>query len=180
MYSSDAKWAVCRTQGVSDVYAVSLEDSTAPRPILVGPARTEAPRVSPNGKWRAFQSDEVRGQYDVFVTSFPVPGAHIKISINGGQEPLWDRSGRTLYYRTLGKVFAEEMDPATGARTSEPRTVLTGNCLIHPRNAHQNYDVAADGRFLIVKPVEGGVTTVVAHNWVSEFRGMLAGRKREP
>jgi Tol biopolymer transport system component/tRNA A-37 threonylcarbamoyl transferase component Bud32 len=176
--SADEQWAVCRTfsAGQSDIFAVSLKTKGAPVPIVSGRPRAEAPRLSPNGRWLAFQSSEVGGQHEIFVTSFPSPGARVKISTNGGAEPLWDRTGRTLYFRQPGSVLAVGMDPASGVRTSAPRVVITGDYLIHPRNAHQNFDVAPDGRsLLLVRPAAGGPVTFVAHHWGEEFRAMLVG-----
>jgi serine/threonine-protein kinase len=176
--SGDGQWAICRTftASQSEIFAVSLKTKGMPVPIVTGRGRAEAPRLSPNGRWLAFQSDAVGGQHEVFVTSFPAPGARVKISTNGGVEPLWDRTGRTLYYRQPGRVLAVGMDPASGARTSEPRVVVSGDYLIHPRNAHQNFDVAPDGRsLLLVRPAAGGPATVVAHHWGEEFRAMLTG-----
>src|SRR5262249_3969280 len=56
-------------------------------------------RLSPNGRWMAFTSDE-SGRPEVYVQRFPVPGpdGKEKISTQGGSEPMWRADGRELFY----------------------------------------------------------------------------------
>ena len=54
-------------------------------------------RVSPDGRWLAYVSNET-GTYEVFVRTF-VPGAAASltstlVSVNGGSHPQWRRDGR--------------------------------------------------------------------------------------
>src|SRR5438094_447307 len=76
--------------------------------------RTSAPfvqtqgQVAPNGRWLAYQSSESEsGNYDVFVQSFPTPGAKWQISKNGGYHPRWRADGKELfYYAADGQLMA--------------------------------------------------------------------------
>lgn len=43
-------------------------------------------------------SDE-SGQYEVYVRPFPSLDGKWQISADGGQEPVWPRSGKELFYR---------------------------------------------------------------------------------
>jgi hypothetical protein len=85
-----------------------------------------------------------------YVTSFPRPGEKIRISPSGGEEPLWSRSGRELYYRFGTRWFV--VDVATQGRftASRPRLLFEGPFANLPG---YSYDVAPDGSHLLV--VEG-------------------------
>jgi serine/threonine-protein kinase len=179
VFSPDASLVLCvsiaNSRRSNRVSVVPFPGTGTPKPLLAGSANTLMPRVSPNGQWVAFQSDESNGQYEIFVMPFPGGGAHVRVSTRGGVEPLWDRTGRTLYYRDVGNLYSVEMDPATGSRTLEPRVVLRGTYALHRRGAHANYDVAPDSRsFLMVRPLEGGLSTVVAHHWAQELNARIA------
>jgi hypothetical protein len=54
-------------------------------------------RVSPDGRWLAYVSNET-GEPQVYVTTFPVPGERRRVSLDGGRDPQWDRTGRELFY----------------------------------------------------------------------------------
>ena len=98
------------------------------------------------------------------------------MSDNGGSEPLWGRSGRTLYYRGQnGEVT--EVAVTTGAEFSigTRKVVLTGDYLTD--SSHPNYDVAPDGRFLMLKRAGAESQTIVVHNWGRELREKTAARK---
>ena len=55
-------------------------------------------RVSPNGRWVAYISNET-GQFEVYVQTFPVAGGgKVLVSVGGGSQPQWRADGRELYY----------------------------------------------------------------------------------
>jgi Tol biopolymer transport system component len=57
-------------------------------------------RLSPNGQWIAYDSDET-GHDEIFVQTFPKPGGKWQVSANGGTRPVWSRDGtRPLRART--------------------------------------------------------------------------------
>ena len=47
---------------------------------------------SPDGRWVAYASDE-SGKFDIYIDSFPKPGARIRVTTAGGTEPRWNRDG---------------------------------------------------------------------------------------
>jgi Tol biopolymer transport system component len=55
---------------------------------------------SPDGKWLAYTSNE-SGRSEVFVRSFPGPGAHWQVSTSGGWVPTWSRRRNELVYLSL-------------------------------------------------------------------------------
>ena len=79
-----------------DLWTLTVADRT-PIPFLRTPFNEMHGQVSPDGRWLAYASDE-SGTWEVYVQTFPVPGAKRTISVGGGAEPQWRRDGRELYY----------------------------------------------------------------------------------
>jgi Tol biopolymer transport system component len=135
------------------------------------------PRLSPNGRWLAYESDESE-RPEIYVRPFLSTGARVQVSTQGGQEPIWDRSGRTLYYR-VGRALsavAVTTEP-TFSLGSERRTVLVGAYLGDP--THANYDVAPDGRHLLMlKSIGPDPKLVLVANWGRELLEKLVGTKK--
>lgn len=68
------------------------------------------PRVSPNGRWIAYVSNET-GQFEVYVQTFPVAGGKLAVSVGGGSQPQWRADGRELYYYAPNrKLMAVELN----------------------------------------------------------------------
>ena len=124
---------------------------------------TRLPKLSRDGKWLAYVSNET-GQVEVYVRSFPGPGRAIQISVDGGDQPMWSRDGRELFYRDGQSMIAATMREGT---------VTSRSALFEDRfdmsNA-TNYDVLPDGRFLMLKADGETDRLEVLVNWLSEIR----------
>jgi serine/threonine protein kinase len=81
----------------SDLWQLALDGKAEPRPLLNTPAIEQQGRVSPNGKWLAYVSDE-SGEREVYVTQFPPAGGKWQLSTAGGEAPVWRRDGRELFF----------------------------------------------------------------------------------
>ena len=107
---------------------------------------------------------------------FPGSGARVQVSDLGGTEPIWGRDGRSLYYRgPVAEVI--RVDVTTGASFSigAREVMLTGDYLTD--SSHPNWDVAPDGRFLMLKRAGAESQTIVVHNWARELREKTAPRR---
>jgi len=133
-------------------------------------------QISPDGKWLAYLSLE-SGRYELYVQSFPTPGAKWQISTGGAVQPRWRRDGKELFYIALdGKLMAVPirgngtLEVGAPQALFETRTVLgtaTGVYFL------QQYDVAPDGqRFLMNVAREGPATApiTVVLNWTAGIR----------
>jgi eukaryotic-like serine/threonine-protein kinase len=89
------------TQGV---WMLPLSPPGPPFPYLDAGFNENKARFSPDGRWVAFESSEA-GRIEVYVTSFPKPGAHVRISSGGGQAPRWSADGRELFFLTPGNTL---------------------------------------------------------------------------
>jgi serine/threonine-protein kinase len=68
-------------------------------PFLATEFREQAPRISPDGRWVAYTSDEA-GRIEVYVRAFPEGGRPWLISRNGGHFPVWGRDETELFFQT--------------------------------------------------------------------------------
>ena len=64
-----------------------------------------APKLSPDGRFIAYVSDE-SGQDEVYVLPFPEGGSKTTVSNNGGRQPRWSRGGKELFYVEGGTLMA--------------------------------------------------------------------------
>jgi hypothetical protein len=105
--------------------------------------------VSPDGRWLAYTSDE-SGQSEVYVTSFPVPGARHRVSSEGGLGPAWVRGGRELLFGAPPtRTMAVDVSTDGGFHAGVPHQLFTA-----PKEMHGE-DVTRDGnRFLVALPGE--------------------------
>ena len=62
------------TEGLVDVYVVSIAGDSAPSALVTGPAFEGGPQFSPDGRWIAYVSDE-SGQFQVYSVAIQVPRA---------------------------------------------------------------------------------------------------------
>jgi hypothetical protein len=66
------------------------------------------PTVSADGSLVAYVSAE-SGRNEVYVQPLPGPGPRLQVSVDGGVEPVWSKSGRTLFFRGPTHVMAAEI-----------------------------------------------------------------------
>ncbi|HSA58027.1 MAG TPA: protein kinase [Gemmatimonadaceae bacterium] len=138
-------------------------------------ADEQNPALSPDARWLAYVSNE-SGRDEVYVGAFPGPGTRTQISSAGGTGPIWGRSGREIFYRSLdGQMVAVDVS-VSGPRISPlNRRVLFSVAPYRHDRTHPAYDVAADGRFLVIKPPAASGMEVVL-NWLREVEPRLARR----
>lgn len=127
-------------------------------------------QFSPDGHWMAYQSNET-GRYEIYVRPFPARGGPTPISTAGGVYPRWSRDGKELFFISPdGKMIAASihatattLDAGAPAALFQTRRLGGGSNVIG--RSHQ-YDVAADGRFLINVDVELIATPITLFlNW---------------
>ena len=160
--------------------ALLLAGPGTPTPLLVSPRSERNPEVSPDGRWLAYESDE-SGRFEIYVRPFPsVDAGRWQISNTGGTRPAWARNGRELFYVSAdAQMMAVSVSRDSGnAFTYGRPTALFSTSALYTGLSGRTYDVAADGRFLLVKQPPGAGATenqaiVVVENWIDEVRQRL-------
>ena len=158
-----------------DVERRRLEGDTAPRVIAGTRASENRARVSSDGRWVAYVTDEM-GAPQVIVAPLGSGGSRVQVSVNGGTEPVWGRDGRTLYYRGSRKLIAARY-------TGPPFIVTAREELFDDRFAlglspHANYDVAPDGRGLLMLEDTNRRELMVVLHWTNELRARTTAQSR--
>lgn len=139
------------TRGGSDIIAVPLGPGAgAPRGLIATSSEEYASRLSPDGRWIAYESIE-SSRPEIFVRPFEAKlDGRWQVSAAGGREPKWSRDGRTLYFRYEKDMFASTIPAGTGFEYGVPRRVLTD--LYDPRvDTGISYDLHPDGRFVMIR-----------------------------
>jgi len=146
-----------------------------PRPLLQTPADEIMPKISPDGRYVAYVSNE-SGQQEVYVQPFPESGHRVTVSTNGGTAPRWSRDGRELFY-VEGQTLVAVSVSTEGALTVGEATRLFEDPSLNTGTDTTSFDVSADGRqFILAEPLETGVNAPkpsihIVLNWYEEFRG---------
>ena len=134
------------------VWLQPLDSGTA-RPYIDTPFSEAGGRLSPNGSWVAYTSNET-GREEVYVQAFPTPGQRTLISVGGGFDPVWRGDSRELYYFRDDQLIAASLAPAA---PGQPPVVRSRTPLFRARYAHYanaNYDASPDGKQFVVLGID--------------------------
>ena len=157
-----------------NVGVLSTEGDRAWQPLIQSVSNAA---VSLSGLWIAYVSDET-GQREVYVERFPDLGSKRRISTDGGRAPVWSPNERELFYlREFGASSQVWAVPIDTEPTLMPRTpeLLFGGGDYYQVGPHP-YDLAPDGRFLMIKnegQADGEVQPTqvsVVLNWFEELK----------
>jgi Tol biopolymer transport system component len=68
-----------------------------PFPLMSSPFNEHRARLSPDGRWLAYTSDETSWD-EIYIQSFPSLGKKWRVSTDGGTRPVWSRDGKELFF----------------------------------------------------------------------------------
>jgi eukaryotic-like serine/threonine-protein kinase len=168
-------------QTLQDIWMLRLDRRDKPDAFLETPYGEGAPMFSPDGRWVAYASSE-SGRNEIYIRPFGGAGEKITVSTDGGNEPVWSRDGRELFYRNGDAMMSVSISAGATLNTGRPQRLFERpyerTLALWP-----NYDVAPDGqRFLMVKTIDAGETPAqinVVLNWFEELKRVVAASGRE-
>jgi serine/threonine-protein kinase len=168
----DSKYLVYQldTAG-ADISAQSLSGDKKKTSLVAGPSIEDMGRISPDGKWLAFVTNE-SGSNEVFVQPFPGPGGRVQVSNHGGDEPLWSPRGSKLYYRDESSVVEVSYSAAPEFHVTG-RQALFPDVFVRRALPHANYDVTPDGSAFLFLQSTSDNDAIVVYNWIAEVRARL-------
>jgi Tol biopolymer transport system component len=155
----------------ADLWALPLSEGKAagqPVPLRETEFNECYGRVSPDGRWLAYESNDTR-RNEVYVVGFPSLNGHWHVSVDGGRYPVWSRDGRELYFvGANNKMMAVEIKPGPQFEAGVPKPLFD----VPLGSGNPSYDVSADSRFLIATPVEqsGAAPMTVVLNWQAALK----------
>ena len=160
-----------------DILQLSLQGDPTLEPLLQGEFNQGNAQVSPDGLWLVYRSDQ-SGEMEVYLRPYPGPGPTVPVSIGGGTSATWSLDGSELIYRLDDRMMAVPVE-AVGetVRIGRPTELFRGRYVAAVVGGSRQYDVAPDGRFLMLKEVAsqspGDVLppqVVLIQNWFEELR----------
>ena len=166
-------------KGTRDLMRLTLSTGQV-SPLLQTPFEEASGVVSPNGRWLAYQSNS-SGRFEIYVRPFPNTAAGPwQVSTNSGLQPMWARNGNELYFVGADNAFMSvpvDTNAATWPATT-PTKLFDVAGYLPSVTARRAYDVAPDGRFLMIK---SGDTTdqntpasiIVVQNWLEELKQVV-------
>jgi len=162
---------VIDTKNGYDIMRVSLTGDHKPQVVLATPFNEGRERLSPDGRWLAYESDE-SGHQEVYVMSWGGQPGKWQISTNGGQCAAWSPDGRELFYLSAdGRLMSVPIPAGPLMSPGMPQPLFRINVNTNQRNF---YCVAPDGRFFLIEPEQELLSPITAIvNWHSG----AAGRK---
>jgi Tol biopolymer transport system component len=191
-WSPDGKYLVYISEG--DIWAVpvsldSKDQQPEPKRITETPFMESDARVSTDGKWIAYVSNE-EGRNEVYVRSFPDPGPEYPVSTEGAYRARWSpRDLKELFYVAVSADGRATWMAVPVKSTGSALTLGAPALLpLRPRGVSEtrSYSVSADNRFLLqdtprgaqrergtgndpaanpaVATTRGGITVIV--NWL--------------
>jgi eukaryotic-like serine/threonine-protein kinase len=112
-----------------DICAISTRGDRTPRPLLTSSFDEQNPRISADGRWLTYTSNE-SGRPEVYVRAYPGPGAKHQISMSGGVFPKWRSDGRQIIFVTSTGASMVEISPERGQAVGNPRTVKAPEAIV--------------------------------------------------
>ena len=160
-----------------DLIVVTLVGDHATEKLVSTQFNERNAAIFPDGVWVAFESNE-SGQYEVYVRPFPdVESGRWQISTAGGRYPIWSPDGGEVFFLQGTQLMAAPV------QTAASFTYGTSDVLFEAPYffgfGGRNYDVAPDGRFLMMKhggQANGDVPPPqinVVLNWFEELERLV-------
>jgi dipeptidyl aminopeptidase/acylaminoacyl peptidase len=151
----------------ADLMAIPVKAEGEPVPFANTKFGEDNARISPDGRWVVYNSDE-SGKNEIYARPFPSGGGKWQVSSSGGSIPMWGPDGQEIFYnQTAGVLMAVPVKAAGSVFTvGTPRKLFEiPRCII--------FDVSKDGKqFLIaaITGLEANQPITLVTNWDKELK----------
>jgi Tol biopolymer transport system component len=161
--------------GQRDVFVVN--GSGVPTLVAGTAADERSPMFSRDGKFLAYVSDG-SGTNEIYLVPADDLGSARRATTGGGTEPVWGFDG-TLYFRRGDAVLAATPGAAGEEALQNTRRVFERAVFTSDASANlPNYDVARDGRFLMLELAQRHTEIHLIQNWASAAASLSRARPR--
>jgi Tol biopolymer transport system component len=153
------------------LWMLPVEGDRRPYPVVSEAGNHHGARVSPDGRWLAYQTTFQRGPPDVVIQSLTTPDVKVRVSTDGGSSPRWRADGAELFYLSRnGRLMAVAIEqPRLGElRLGKAQPLFQTGLRLLPTGV-PSINVSTDGlRFFIAKEnQETPPSIVVLVSWSS-------------
>ena len=166
-----------------DLWLLPLDGGPA-RPLLNTSFNEAQARLSPDGRWMAYVSDE-SGTSEVYVRRYPAMDDPQVISAGGGGQPQWRADQKELFYLAQDRsLMAVAVNGSESLSYGAPRRLFRTSIGTAPSAARDSYAVMSDGQSFLIdgrldRDRDAPITMML--NWaagLSHPTGDLAGAFR--
>jgi Tol biopolymer transport system component len=159
-----------------DIWVLTVDGSEPPRALVQTQYNERMPSIAPNGSWFAYVSNQSESD-EVYVERFPQGGSRIRVTTEGGRDPVWTENGNELVFSRPGEVWSAAVvyGPDSTIRFENHRLILSGleDAVGQSDDGSRQVDVSSDGmRFFLTR---GGGSQeqsqlMLVQNWFEELR----------
>jgi Tol biopolymer transport system component len=163
----------------NDIWTTRAGES--PEPLIATRARELGPRLSPDSRWIAYESDE-SGRNEVYVRPFPnVNEGRWTLSTTGGWTPVWAPDGRELFYMNGATLMVVPVTTDGGTLVAgKPELLFDGP---FDTSQNHNFDVFPDGEHFVMVETDPDANPTkidVVQNWAGEVARLAQSAERTP
>jgi DNA-binding winged helix-turn-helix (wHTH) protein/Tol biopolymer transport system component len=164
----------------SDLMVLPLGGNRSAKKLVATAGWDRSASFSPDGRRFVYESD-VEGQPEIFLQGYDAEkaaalGPALKISRDGGSDPLWDPDGRSIYYSDSSKQLVEVSLVEHGS--SVYRRIAGVSMEGRKDYWTRTCSIAPDGRLLIIHSLAGRAMPPeiqVVVNWAAEVKRLSPG-----
>ena len=131
----------------TDLWLLRMRPPYDMQPFKRTPAVERQGSLSPDAHWMAYESNE-SGRSEIYVEPVPGPGGRKQISMEGGEQPRWVRSGREIVYRNGTKMMSVPVQLQPSFQAGKPVDLFDRK--FDRGGAVAAYDVTADGQMFVM------------------------------
>jgi len=152
-----------------DLFVLPVASPRAAVPFLETPSQEDSNRLSPDGRFMSYSSDET-GRAEIYVQTYPPSGQRWRISTDGGRHAHWRADGGELFF--LGPdqtVMAVSIEDGARFQAGMPRSLF--HIGANPRSSRSPFAPSRDGQRFLVNQMDEDVTApiVVALDWSAQL-----------
>jgi Tol biopolymer transport system component len=152
-----------------DTYAVPLSEPLAVRPLLNTPSYEGGARLSPDGRWFTYVSNE-SGRNEIYLRPYEGEDRRWQVSTSGGTQAIWNPNGKEIVYREGDRFMSVDLVTSPAVSLSQPRQLFEQRYAFGSGITIPNFDMSSDGqRFLMIKDEATAGRLHVVMNWFGDL-----------
>jgi hypothetical protein len=153
------------------------------RPLIQTSAAETSPRISPDGRYLVYMSNE-SGSNQVYLTTFPEGRGKWQVSTDGGVWPRWSRDGTEIFYRQraggAATMISVRFESSPELRLGSPRELFSAesNPDLAFGNGYSAFTPTSDSdRFIMLRhagvEAEESTRLVFVENWLESWKDQI-------
>ncbi len=136
-----------------------------PETLLKTEYYKDEPRVSPDGNWVAYNTNE-SGRWEVYIAAYPSFTQRRQVSNHGGVQGFWRKDNKELFYIELdGNIVSVPIKPGPALEAGIPEVLFPTRVPVQAQ--WDQFAVTGDGqRFLVLESLESEAKPfTIVLNW---------------